>query len=260
MEFLRHHFHVSNLSCNTFLPIYSAFSSRREHYVCLGTVVLKCHLQKEHWSEEWNKQEATESKQPKDLSWTEHGQKGSLRPTLFLISAVLLVSFSLAFPWLDSSDGTLLWLLGDNAVQRQTVKDTQIVDAIDALFILLWHHCSLACQWLSTSSSYSSLEKSLVGLGACSTHLEQAETDISGSGPHQWQRRASESILSLLPLSETALGPLSVVTGGVSLCCLQRYVARKGTCFDLLPFLTSSLPYWCLLDHLSDKSLALKSL
>lgn len=71
MEFPKHRFHISNLSCNTFLPIFPAFSSRREHYVYLGTVVLKCHLQKEHWSEERNKQEATESKQPKDLSWTE---------------------------------------------------------------------------------------------------------------------------------------------------------------------------------------------
>lgn len=95
-------FHTSNLSCNTFPPIYPVRSSREEHHGYLGTVVLKCHLEKEHWLQDWNKQEATtETKQLKDHEVEqEHSGENSPRLRLLLSSAVLLVNFSLMIPWL----------------------------------------------------------------------------------------------------------------------------------------------------------------
>lgn len=169
-------FHASNLSCNTFPLIYPARSSRGKHHSYLGTVVLKCHLEREHWLQEWNKQEVTESKQLKNREVEqEHGGEGSPRLRLFLRSAVSLVKFSLMFLWLGSSDGELLWLQGENVVKWASYR-----------------HSHSRCYWCSDHivlafsvplrgdgfllPAPAALPQSVVQLGACSAHLVQARS------------------------------------------------------------------------------------
>lgn len=80
----------------------------------------------EHWLQEGNRQEATEIKQLKDDEVEqEHSREGSRRPSLFLISAVLLVSFSLTV-LISSSDGTLLRLQGEHAVKAKLLQAPEL--------------------------------------------------------------------------------------------------------------------------------------
>ena len=75
---------------------------------------------------------------------------------------------------MGSSDGTLLWLQGENAVKSPTVKDTQIVAAIDALLIVLWPSLFPYMTMVFYQQLLQLSAKSIVRMGACSVHPEQA--------------------------------------------------------------------------------------